>query len=125
MIYGQFGVASSAPLPGGVRLSDFVKTFEADPGVAGHLVQARKSLAAAVEGEIETIRALRLRMGLSQALLAERAKTQQSYIARLEAGTVDPGTEMIDRLADALGLDPVRVFAAVRRQRSRSDSSHA
>ena len=59
--------------------------------------------------------------GLSQAKLADRAGATQSYIARVEAGTLDPGTDMLARLADALGASEESVFAAIRAQRRRQN----
>ncbi|TPW22574.1 helix-turn-helix transcriptional regulator [Marinobacter nauticus] len=57
-------------------------------------------------------------MGLSQAEVAKRAETTQSYIARIEKGTADPGTSMIVRLAHALGVsDSSIVHKAVVNQR--------
>jgi ribosome-binding protein aMBF1 (putative translation factor) len=39
--------------------------------------------------------------GLSQAQLARRMKTSQSYIARLESGKVRPSTDALERFAHA------------------------
>lgn len=39
--------------------------------------------------------------GLSQAQLAQRMKTSQSYIARIEGGTVRPSTDALARFAHA------------------------
>ena len=39
--------------------------------------------------------------GLSQAQLARRMKTSQSYIARLEGGQVRPSTDALERFAHA------------------------
>jgi ribosome-binding protein aMBF1 (putative translation factor) len=39
--------------------------------------------------------------GLSQAQLARRMKTSQSYIARIEGGTVRPSTDALERFAQA------------------------
>jgi transcriptional regulator with XRE-family HTH domain len=39
--------------------------------------------------------------GLSQAQLARRMKTSQSYIARLEGGKVRPSTDALERFAHA------------------------
>jgi predicted transcriptional regulator len=51
--------------------------------------------------------------------LADLAGTTQSYIARMESGTVDPGTDMLARLAAALDIDEVTIFTAVRSQRTK------
>ena len=45
----------------------------------------------------------RARAGLSQAQLAARMKTSQSYIARIEGGRVRPSTAVLERLAKATG----------------------
>ena len=45
----------------------------------------------------------RTKAGLTQAQLAERMKTKQSVIARLEGGRVHPSTETLERLAKATG----------------------
>jgi ribosome-binding protein aMBF1 (putative translation factor) len=45
----------------------------------------------------------RTRAGLSQAQLAQRMKTSQSYIARLESGKVRPSTDALERFAAATG----------------------
>lgn len=39
--------------------------------------------------------------GLSQAQLARRMKTSQSYIARIEGGRVRPSTDALERFAQA------------------------
>ena len=54
--------------------------------------------------EFDLARALieaRTAAGLSQAQLARRMKTSQSYIARIEGGKVRPSTEALERFAHA------------------------
>jgi transcriptional regulator with XRE-family HTH domain len=41
--------------------------------------------------------------GLSQAQLAKRIKTSQSYIARIEGGKVRPSADALGRFAEATG----------------------
>ena len=84
--------------------------------MASRMAQSRRTLAAAL-GSDKAIRAMRLSAGLSQSKLAALAGTTQNYVARVEAGTLDPGTDMISRLAGALSVDEGVVFAAVRAQR--------
>jgi transcriptional regulator with XRE-family HTH domain len=58
----------------------------------------------ALEEEFRLARALiqaRTAAGLSQAQLARRMKTSQSYIARLEGGKVRPSTDALERFAQA------------------------
>lgn len=113
----DFEVVQPSPLPGGVDIDDFLRSWEADPGMAGELRRARREIADTLD-EVETLRRLRLKAGLSQALLAERARTTQSHIAHIESGAKDPQTDMIVRVAAALDVEPERVFAAVRAQRT-------
>jgi ribosome-binding protein aMBF1 (putative translation factor) len=58
------------------------------------------ALAPEFEFSAELLRA-RLRAGLSQAELAERMKTSQSAIARLESGQTLPSTKTLVRFAEA------------------------
>jgi predicted transcriptional regulator len=51
----------------------------------------------------ELIREARKASGLTQGELAERARTKQSSISRLESGKVDPTTETLARLVEAAG----------------------
>ncbi len=60
----------------------------------------------ALEPEFELARALieaRARAGLTQRQLAERMKTTQSVVARLEGGRVQPSTKTLERFAKATG----------------------
>jgi DNA-binding XRE family transcriptional regulator len=99
-----FEVPSKQPLRGGVPIADFIQELEGHTEVGPHLAQARRDLAGFVD-KPGTLRHLRLAAGMSQAELAELAETTQSYIARIEAGTLDPGTDMLVRLAAALGIE--------------------
>jgi ribosome-binding protein aMBF1 (putative translation factor) len=56
------------------------------------------------------IRCERERLGLTQAGLADRMKTTQPVVARLEAGGVTPSLETLRKAADALGLDLIVDF---------------
>jgi ribosome-binding protein aMBF1 (putative translation factor) len=60
------------------------------------------ALAPEFEIAVELIRA-RLRAGLSQAELAERMRTSQSTVARLESGQTLPSTKTLLRFAEATG----------------------
>ena len=46
----------------------------------------------------------------SQAILAERAGTSTQYIGTLEIGGKFPSSEMVHKLAAALGIDPTELF---------------
>lgn len=51
------------------------------------------------------VRTARARAGLSQRDMAARARTSQSVVARIEAGTTDPSFETVRRLLAAAGLE--------------------
>lgn len=70
------------------------------------------ALAPEFEIAAELIRA-RVRAGLSQAELAQRMKTSQSAVARLESGQTLPSTKTLLRFAEATGSKvKVRLSAA-------------
>jgi len=52
----------------------------------------------------------RLRLGLSQAKLAERAESSTQYIAMIELGRKFPSPEMLNRLAAAMNIDNLDLF---------------
>ena len=49
--------------------------------------------------------------GWSQAYLAEKTETSTNYIGMLENSVKFPSSEMIHKLAYALGIDPTDLFA--------------
>ncbi|MBU3957318.1 helix-turn-helix domain-containing protein [Patescibacteria group bacterium] len=51
---------------------------------------------------IEKIIRARLKRGVTQKKLAQRMKTKQSAISRLESGTANPSLNFLKRLAEAL-----------------------
>lgn len=117
VVVREFGVPSAYPLTGGMPIGDFARELESDADIAPRLERARRSLAKVLDDQ-PNFRQLRLSAGLSQGRLGEMAGTTQSYIARIESGTLDPGTDMLARLAAALGASEVTVFSAVRMQRA-------
>ena len=55
----------------------------------------------------ERLRSLRTTKGLTQSELANRADITVSYISTLEAGSVAPGIDLLERLARALDANVV------------------
>ena len=84
--------------PGAAR-SDGARTTQDEPQAAPH-----KEAYDALGEEFDLARALieaRTAAGLSQAQLARRMNTSQSYIARIEGGKVRPSTDALERFAQA------------------------
>jgi len=53
----------------------------------------------------------RNRLGLSQSRLAERSGLSTQYIAMIELARKFPTPEMLERIADALEIDPPELFS--------------
>ena len=58
-------------------------------------------------------------LGLSQIDLAEKTGSAANYISKIEAGRQFPSVEMIEKLADALQMDTVELFALSGQQQDR------
>lgn len=78
-----------APLPTGYReIDDIVRTRENNPRHAAALARARQRLATHIEDDAQktTIASLRLKVGLSQAKIAELLGNSQSSYSLIESG---------------------------------------
>lgn len=121
--YLEVNAAKPISIPNTTSIDDLVKEFETDGEMATAIAQARSNLAETLYGhEPITFSSIRLSAGLSQAQLAARAETSQPYIARIEAGKNDPGTDVIARIANALQKEESLVFTAIRNQRKMRES---
>jgi transcriptional regulator with XRE-family HTH domain len=58
------------------------------------------------------IKKRRKSLGLSQAMLAEKASTSPHYIAQIEQRKKFPSSEMLERIATALDFDSPELFAS-------------
>jgi|ERR1019366_683421 DNA-binding XRE family transcriptional regulator len=119
ILYREFGAARPFPIANTRSLASVIGEFEEDDAIAAtNLADVRRNLAATLYADNpETLSVLRLSAGLSQVQLASRAGTHQPYIARIERGQTDPSTDMIARIAEALGVDEALAFRAIRSQR--------
>lgn len=119
VVYREFGAARALPLPNTVSLESVLAEFEADNDMAERLRHARREMAGSLYAdEPETLSALRLAAGLSQKQLADLVETSQPHIARIEGGQTDPSTDVVARIARALGVDESAAFRAIRLQRA-------
>ena len=119
ILYREFGISRPFPLANTRSLASVINEFESDGSIAPHFEEARRELANNLySGETETLTVLRLNAGLSQVQLANRAGTTQPYVARIERGMADPSTDMIARIAQAIGIDEALAFRSIRNQRA-------
>jgi DNA-binding XRE family transcriptional regulator len=72
----------------------------ADPEFRAHLADHAVERARRIG---ERIRAMRPEAELTPAVLAERVGVSRQIIANLEAGKIEPGSDLIERVAVALG----------------------
>jgi transcriptional regulator with XRE-family HTH domain len=56
------------------------------------------------------IKKYRKKLNFTQEQLAERAKTSTTYIGTIEIGQKFPSPQMIERIADALNVDSLKLF---------------
>lgn len=108
-------VVIDAPLPAGfVDIDALVEKEEADPAVREAIAAGRRSVAESYYAdEPRSLSYYRLRRGWSQKELAGRLGTSQSYIARLEAGDIDPQVSTLNRLAATLDVPAAALLEVV------------
>ena len=70
-------------------------------------------------------RALRAERGWSQEFLAERISLDQTYISKLERGQRNPALSTIERLAEALEVEPSQLFSEHDDRSRRLTESHS
>jgi hypothetical protein len=108
-------VTVAAPLPPGfVEIDDLVETAEKDPVSREAIAAGRRAVAGNYYAdEPRSLTWYRLNKGWSQKELASRMSTSQSYIARLEAGAIDPQVSTVARLASVLGVTAAELLEAL------------
>jgi ribosome-binding protein aMBF1 (putative translation factor) len=79
--------------------SDRIRSV-ADPEFRAHLADRAAERARRIGGRIRT---MRLEAGLTPAALAERVGAPRQVVADLEAGKIEPRSDLIERVAVALG----------------------
>jgi DNA-binding XRE family transcriptional regulator len=72
----------------------------ADPEFRAHMADQAKERARRIG---KRVRAMRHEAGLTPAALAEKAGLRQEVVAQLEAGKIEPQTDLIEGIAIALG----------------------
>lgn len=94
-----------------INIDDLVSGFEREsPENAVAMAQGRQWVAETFYADRPSLAQLRLKQGWSQADLAKRAETSQSYIARLEQGKIDPQMSTARKIANALTVS-IEAFA--------------
>jgi putative transcriptional regulator len=56
------------------------------------------------------IRELRQAKGWSQQILADHAQMERSHLTRLEDGKREAGLKILEKIADALGVEPYELL---------------
>lgn len=115
VFYAEFPIPAKTPTPlGAIDIDDLVAEFEQSKDVAEAIAKGRQWVAESFYGSQQpSIAQLRLQKGWSQAELASRASTSQSYIARLELGNVDPQVSTVKKIAIALDVPLAIVVQAI------------
>ena len=115
VIYVEFPILVKPQiLPGAIDIDDLVAEFEQSTESAEAIAKGRQWVAKSFYGnQPSSIALLRLQKGWSQAELAKRASTSQSYIARLELGNVDPQVSTVIKIAKALDVSIASVVEAI------------
>jgi plasmid maintenance system antidote protein VapI len=104
------GYHKTPPRNNFVSIDDVVAEHANDPARQAALKEARRWLVETFHnGEIDSLRALRLSKGMSQSELATKIGSTQAHIARIEAGA-NVQVDTLLRLAEALGEQPELIF---------------
>lgn len=108
-------VSVPSRLPEGfVDIDALVEAEERDIDGRTALAEARRQIVDQFyQDETKALARYRLQKGWSQKELASRLGTSQSYIARLEAGSIDPQVSTLRRLAEVLEVEPAALFNAI------------
>lgn len=112
VIFAEFAIPPKPQaVPGAIDIDDLVAELESKSSEnAKAVARGRQWVADTFYADRPGVARLRLKNGWSQAELAKRAETSQSYIARLEQGKIDPQMSTARKLAEALGVS-IEVFA--------------
>lgn len=108
-------VVVDAPVPAGfIDIDALVEQQEADPTTRQAIAAGRRAVADQYYAAApKSLSYLRLQRGWSQKELAAKLGTSQSYIARLEAGDIDPQVSTVRRLATVLSLSAAELLNIV------------
>lgn len=86
-------------------LSSYIERLKlADQSLSEELAQARKEISEVLYPEQKSLKVLRLQRGWSQNDLANKIKTSQPQIAKIESGKVDVQISTIRKLAKAFHM---------------------
>lgn len=108
-------VTVPAPLPAGfLDIDQLVEEAEHDPAARDAIAAGRRAVADSYYAkQPRSLAWYRLKRGWSQKELATRMNTSQSYIARLEAGDIDPQVSTLARLASVFDVTAAELLDAL------------
>ncbi len=107
VVCAAFSAMAKKPqiMSGAIDIDDLVAEFEHEsPENTEAMAHGRQWVAETFYADRPSLAQLRLKQGWSQAELAKRAETSQSYIARLEQGKIDPQMSTARKIANALAV---------------------
>lgn len=106
----------------GHRLREVIAQITTNPEAAAELKEARRWVANEIyTNEPDSLQALRLKLGLSQAELAKLANTTQARVSRIENGEELPRFDTMKRLTIALQIDMNTLSSAIEKAAMRKE----
>lgn len=93
-----------------VSIDEALAEFCQDPEFVEQLSEANKKLGETLYSGEKSLRALRLREGLTQSQLAIKARTSQAQIAKLEVNQSDFRCSTVTNLASVFGIPADEMF---------------
>jgi len=110
VLYEVFSEEDAGAMAGAMSVRELMSKFAGDNEVAQGMIEGRQWLADSLYAGETSLRALRLKQGLSQQDLALACGTSQAAIAMIENGKRDARATTIARMAKALGVDRCALF---------------
>ncbi len=131
--YRIYAVKSTTPIQkprrpqrSGTSLADAIADLERTPEGKAEVAAGRRWVGDALyAGEQQSLQAMRLKHGWSQAELAQRLQTTQARVSIYERGEEQPAFDMLVRMSETLEVDMNTLFSAIRHAATRRGARHA
>ncbi|EML7988507.1 helix-turn-helix transcriptional regulator [Stenotrophomonas maltophilia] len=101
----RFPAVEPSPEADFVDIDAKAEAASARATAAGRLPRVLQRVGAMLYGDdLPSLKALRLKSGLSQEQFAEKMKTSQATVSKWERGLIDPRRSTMSKIADVLGV---------------------